>query len=273
MKNKQILTHDDFLLISLSLYLTAKLWKGDSCWNISDGARGSVHMETLLCVNAHVLRRPRVLVRTVNLRTLRIDDLQPPTSSPCDYTLVFMLQKISSVSGLLGQNILLLCCYAEQKRLMDNIHHIIFFFLCSVSSSTVCLCTVCKLYTQAPSLRLHFWWISSATYRPGIWTTACWVVYNWSVLMQIFLKRCRGRRGGKRSFWFVWTWPEWWFVRIWQKCVKSTSRLLKKKQKRLQRLLQYWRCHISFVPFSFKWKEREILIILVVEQVYQPRLK
>ena len=42
----------------------------------------------------------------------------------------------------------------------------------------------------------RWWWISSTTYRPGIWTTACWVVYNGSVSMQIFLKRCRGGRFG-----------------------------------------------------------------------------
>ena len=38
----------------------------------------------------------------------------------------FVLQKILSLSGLLGQNIMLLCHYAEQKRIMDNrICHII----------------------------------------------------------------------------------------------------------------------------------------------------
>ena len=37
--------------------------------------------------------------------------------------------------------------------------HIVFFLLCSVSLSTVCLYTVCKLYAHAPSLPLHFWWI------------------------------------------------------------------------------------------------------------------
>ena len=60
-----------------------------------------------------------------------------------------------------------------------------------------------KLY--APSL-LHFWWISSATYRPGMWTTAFWVVFSGSVLTQIS-KRCRGRWRKKRLFWYVLTRP------------------------------------------------------------------
>ena len=58
-----------------------------------------------------------------------------------------------------------------------------------VHASTVCLYTVCKLYAHAPSPLLHFWSISSATYRPGIWTTECWVVYNGSIWTQIFLKK------------------------------------------------------------------------------------
>ena len=53
----------------------------------------------------------------------------------------------------IGQNILLLCHYAEQKRIVDNrIRHIVFFLLCLVSPSTVCLYTVHKLYAHAPSL-------------------------------------------------------------------------------------------------------------------------
>ena len=40
--------------------------------------------------------------------------------------LVFLLEKILTLLGLLGQNIMLLCHHAEQKHLMDNrIRHII----------------------------------------------------------------------------------------------------------------------------------------------------
>ena len=42
------------------------------------------------------------------------------TTTTVDYVLVFVPQKILSLSGLLGQNILLLCHYAEQKTIMDN---------------------------------------------------------------------------------------------------------------------------------------------------------
>ena len=39
------------------------------------------------------------------------------------------------------------------------------------------LLVVCtQLYVHALLLLLCFWWISSTTYRPGTWTTACWVV-------------------------------------------------------------------------------------------------
>ena len=37
-----------------------------------------------------------------------------------DYMLVFVPQKILSLLGLLGQNILLLYHYAERKRIMDS---------------------------------------------------------------------------------------------------------------------------------------------------------
>ena len=76
-----------------------------------------------------------------------------------------------------------------------------------VSSSTVRLYRERELYVHAPSLLVHFWWISSATYRPGIWTTACWVVYNRSVWTQVILKRCQGRRGGG-DIWYMWTWSK-----------------------------------------------------------------
>lgn len=58
-----------------------------------------------------------------------------------------------------------------------------------------------------PFLLLRFWWIPTATYM-WIWTTACWAIYNGSVWTQTFLKWRQGRRGGKRLFWYVWTWPE-----------------------------------------------------------------
>ena len=56
---------------------------------------------------------------------------------------------------------------------MDDWRAIFVFLLCSVSSSTVCLYTACKLYAHAPSLLLHFGWISSTTHSPGIWSKEC----------------------------------------------------------------------------------------------------
>ena len=100
-------------------------------------------------------RRPCVLVWTANLpsplpSTSSLRPLTPrrlitattTTTTMVDHMLVLVLQKIFSLSELLEQNILLLCHYAEQKRIMDNpLAIFVCFFLCSVSSSTVCLYT------------------------------------------------------------------------------------------------------------------------------------
>ena len=103
-------------------------------------------------------------------RPLNPRHLITTTTTTTDYMLVFVLQRILSSSGLL--------------------------VLCSVSPSTVCLYTAHKLYAHAPALLLCFWWILSATYRPGIWTKVCWVVSNGSIWTQLLLKRCWGRKGG-----------------------------------------------------------------------------
>ena len=73
---------------------------------------------------------------------------------------------------------------------------VVFWFLLS----TVCLFTARKLNAHALCLLLRFWWMSSATDRPGIWTTAFLVVFSGSVWTQIFLKRCWGRRRKKDRF-------------------------------------------------------------------------
>ena len=67
-----------------------------------------------------------------------------------DYMLVFVPQKILSLSGLPGQNFLLLCRYAERKRI--------------VCVRFLLLLSVCKLYTsflymlRLFSVLLCFWW-------------------------------------------------------------------------------------------------------------------
>ena len=110
------------------------------------------------------------------------------TTTMADYMLVFMLQKILNLSVLPGQNILLLCHYAEQKKDYGQptsyfrlllVFGFCFYFLFVYSAQASCAC--------------------STTYRPGIWTTACWAVYNRSIWTQIFLKRCRGWTGEKKT--------------------------------------------------------------------------
>ena len=175
---------------------------------LADYFLGAIHMGTLLCVNAPPasLCGQRICIlcismtmtaslhhSTCSLRPLLLWRLVTTKTTMEDYMLVFMPHKILSLLGLQGQNIMLLCHYIEQKRIMDNLLAIfVFFLLCLVSPSTVCLYTVCKLYAHAPSLLLRFWGISRATYRPGIWTTEHWVVYNGSIWTQIFLKQCQG---------------------------------------------------------------------------------
>ena len=68
-----------------------------------------------------------------------------------DYMLVFMLQKILSLSGLQGQNIMLLCHYTERKRIMDNrlacrVRFLLLLFVC----------IQCASFMRYPSLLLRF---------------------------------------------------------------------------------------------------------------------
>ena len=114
-----------------------------------------------------------------------------------DYMLVFVLQKILNRSGLLGQNYAPLTLRWAKKGRPTSHFHLLrvvlgFSFHCLFVYSAQALCT-CSVASSP-----FFLWISSATYRPGIWTTACWVIFSGSVWMQIFLKRCQGRRGGKK---------------------------------------------------------------------------
>ena len=184
-------------------------------------------METLLCANARFASfwtiihmdpvntlfwilvwveksESAALVFSCGQRIPTLCVLMMPTME--DYMLVFVPQKILSLSGLLGQNILLLCHYAERKRIMDHqLDIFIFFFLCSLSPSTVCLCTVQKLYAHALSLRLRYRWIQVA---------AIGLEYELqhveSFTMDPF--RCKyswndaEEDGEKRLFWYVWTW-------------------------------------------------------------------
>ena len=85
-----------------------------------------------------------------------------------------------------------------------------------------CLFVYSKLNAHAPSLLLRFWWMSSATYRPGIWSTVLSVVFSGSAWMQIFLKRCRGRRRKKKII----------FVRVGGPWAHSPPLLVKKKHQK-----------------------------------------
>ena len=80
--------------------------------------------------------------------------------------------------------------------------------LCSVSPSTVCLHTARKLNAHAPPLLLCFWWISSTTYRPGIWTTATvWDPFGRKYSRNDAKERGKDR-GKKRLLSYMWTRPQ-----------------------------------------------------------------
>ena len=85
--------------------------------------------------------RNRPTPRPLTLDLLTPRHLITTTTTMVDYMFVFMPQKILD--------------WIMNNRLAISV----FFLLCWVSPSTVCLFTVCNLYVHAPSL-LHFWWIS-----------------------------------------------------------------------------------------------------------------
>ena len=84
----------------------------------------------------------------------------------------------------------------SKKRIMDN--RLAIFVSVLFCSSTVCMYTVHKLYVHAPSPLLSFWWISSTTYRPRIWTTACSVVFSGFVWTQNILEMMPRKAGGNK---------------------------------------------------------------------------
>ena len=79
--------------------------------------------------------------------------LTTTTTMAADNMLVLVLQQILSLLGLLGQNIMLLCHYARQKRILDN--------------------RICHIILDPPqrvtrrATRTRFW------VRPG-WTSSWW---------------------------------------------------------------------------------------------------
>ena len=121
------------------------------------------------------------------------------TTTMVDYMLVFVPQKISSLLGLLGQNIFLLCHYAEWKRNLDK-RLAIFFLLCLVSPSTVCLYPVRKRFW-------HFFSIFGTFQAPPIgWNM------NYSVLSRLqwirsdtkILETMPRKTGEKKVWWMFW---------------------------------------------------------------------
>ena len=125
--------------------------------------RGS-HMETLFCVCIMSADRPHGSCKRTALKPgLRVEKFE-------NAALVFSCGRrirhqpafdlwtpqrlTTTTTTTMGQNILLLCLYAERRRIMDDRLDIFVFLLCSVSSSTVCLRR--KLHAHAQSLLLCF---------------------------------------------------------------------------------------------------------------------
>ena len=101
-------------------------------------------------------RRHRPTPRPLAFNLLTLQCLITITVTIADYMFVYVLQKILSLLGLLGQNIMMLCHYAEKKRIMDNhIRHIVLDppgratrratrrrFWVSYSAQALCTCSV-----------------------------------------------------------------------------------------------------------------------------------
>ena len=114
------------------------------------------------------------------------------TTTTVDYMLVFVLQKILSLSGFTGAKY--------------NAYAIfIFFLLCSFSPSTVCLRTARKLYPhalslefEAPSIGLKYELkhVESFTMDPF------WCKYSWN--------DAKENRGKRQSLWYVWARQSFW---------------------------------------------------------------
>ena len=121
------------------------------------------------------------------------------TTTMADYMLVFALKKILSLLGLLGQSILLLCHYAERKRIMDNrLAIFVFFLLCSVSSSTVWLYTVASFMRM---LRLLFSVFVEFQAPPVGWNMNYSVLsrFQWIRLDTNILEKMPRKTGGKKT--------------------------------------------------------------------------
>ena len=125
------------------------------------------------------------------LLTLR--SLITTATMTADYMLVFVLQKILSLSGSLRQNIQLLCQYAEQKKDYGwPTSHFRLFRASFTHMPRLFFSIFDEL--QAPPISLEYepQRVESFTMDPF----GC--KYSWNDAE---------KNGEKRSFWYVWTWP------------------------------------------------------------------
>ena len=158
-------------------------------WNLVSGWK---HFETALLGSLLDSESTFFAYRWCHRPTPRPLSLTPlplvTTTTTADYILVFVLQKILSLLGLQGQKYYAALLLHWAHIILDPSRRA-FSFYCLFVYSAQDLCA--GSISSSP-----FWWISSAIYRPGIWTKVCWVINNGSIWNIIFFKRCQGRGGG-----------------------------------------------------------------------------
>ena len=125
------------LIVHVDPIINTLFWNLISRWKNSKTPPLCSRVENLHNYQLHHRPAPRPLA--FDLWTpRRLRTTTTTTTTMVDYVLVLVLQKILSLSELLEQNILLLCRYTEQKRIMDD--RLAIFAR--------------KLYVRAPSLLL-----------------------------------------------------------------------------------------------------------------------
>ena len=192
---------------------------------------GAVHVETLLCVNAHVLHRFGLFwnlvsgwknVKTPPLRS-RVDSestyfayrwchfsaprpLNPATSHNNNNNggLHACVGAAEDIEPFRVTTIVPLLLHWAKKNDNHQLAIFIFFLSCSVSSSTVCLYTVHKLHAHAPSLLLCFGEFQAPPigWNMNYSALSC---FQWIRLDANILETMPRKAEERQIVWYMWT--------------------------------------------------------------------
>ena len=158
----------------------------------------AIHMEMLLCVNARFASFWLICILCISTTpsphpsTSSLQSLNPATSLNNNNNNGWLHACVRAAEDIEPNRVTRAKCnaplplrWAKKDYGQPTSSSCCVWFLLLLS-----VCILCASIMGYPSLLLRFWWILSTTYRPGIWTTACWVVYYGSVWSQMYLKQC-----------------------------------------------------------------------------------